>query len=72
VYDNSSLLNLLSPQKELSFGKDLACRFPLSKSPLGKGRYGTPYHHVEMLDDDPTKAEFSNLFSNKSNHMGNN
>lgn len=74
-YDDISHCNedaFISPKfKELSFGKDMAPNQAVGKSPLLKQVYGTPLHASEFLDDDITKAEFSNLFSNKSNNAHN-
>jgi hypothetical protein len=63
--------SFISPKKELSFGKEVLSSTPVVKTPLLKHVYDTPYQQSELLDDDLTKAEFSNLFSNKSNHMSN-
>lgn len=75
AYDDVSQENenaFISPKfKELSFGKDVMNGVPVGRSPMVKQSYGTPLQASEFLDDDITKAEFSNLFSNKSNHIGN-
>lgn len=68
-YENVSQGNdnsFISPKfKELSFGKDtLNCR-PVVKTPLLKQFEENQYQASEFMDDDITKAEFSNLFSNK-------
>jgi hypothetical protein len=73
-YDNDSLMNgsnFVSPHKELSFGKSMINASPVTRTPLLKQCYGTPCQPSELLDDDPTKAEFSNMLSNKSNLYGN-
>lgn len=72
--DNNSLLNecsFVSPRKELSFGRDIVSSTPVSKTPISKQIYEVPGHPSELFEDDPTKAEFSNLFSNKSNNINN-
>lgn len=61
--------NFASPKKELSFGKNFISSTPVSKTP--KQTYTTPCHPNDLLDDENTKAEFSNLFSSKSNHFSN-
>lgn len=75
AYDDVSQENensFISPKlNELSFGKDVMNGAPVGRSPMLKQQYGTPLQASEFLDDDITKAEFSNLFSNKSNHVGN-
>lgn len=61
--------SFMSPKKELSFGKHFINSTPVAKTP--KQTYSTPCHPNDMYEDENTKAEFSNLFSLKSNHFSN-
>lgn len=68
---NISDQSFISPKKEISFGKRLMSSPHLSRTPVHKQVFGTPSHPIDLFEDENTKAEFSNLFSNKSNHFGN-
>ena len=71
--NHTSFINssFISPKKEISFGKKAFTSTPLSKTPIQKQTFGTPSHPIDLFEDENTKAEFSNLFSNKSNHFAN-
>jgi len=63
----------ISPKKDLSFGRDITgfkLTSPVTKTPIQKQGFMTPYHPTDLFEDDMTKAELSNLFSSKSNQIG--
>ena len=72
--DNNPFINdynFESPKKELSFGREIVSSTPVNKTPISKQVYDLPCQPSDLFEDDATKAEFSNLFSNKSNHISN-
>jgi hypothetical protein len=72
LHENFSPANensFVSPKKGFSFGRDIHASSPSKKLPLLRQVYELEDKHCEIFDDDITKAEYSNLFSNKSNHI---
>lgn len=59
----------ISPKKGFSFGRDIHASSPIKKIPVLRKVYELEDKNCEIFDDDLTKAEYSNLFSNKSNHI---
>ena len=72
LHENFSPANenlFFSPKKGFSFGRDIHASSPIKKIPQLRQDYSLEDKHCEILDDDLTKVEYSNLFSNKSNHI---
>jgi len=61
--------SLISPQKEINFDKVMVTSPFIMKSPLMKQISNIRDQQSEVFDDAYTKAEHSNLFSNKSNQI---